>query len=137
MDEHNQFTYSYQSLSIDEQKDVRNIRNRYLKKDKIEEKKIKLQKLDKRVKHLPIVILSISIVIGTLIFGTGLAYILTFEKLEIGVPISIIGIIVIILSFFIKKIVQRKLKYKYKDEIIALANEILENRIERRGIHHD
>jgi hypothetical protein len=33
--------------------------------------------------------------------------------------------------------VQRKLKYKYKDEIIALANEILENRIERRGIHHD
>ncbi len=137
MDEHNQFTYSYQSLSIDEQKDVRNIRNRYLKKDKIEEKKIKLQKLDKRVKHLPIVILSISIVIGTLIFGTGLAYILTFEKLEIGVPISIIGIVVIVLSFFIKKIVQRKLKYKYKDEIIALANEILENRIERRGIHHD
>lgn len=137
MDEHNQFTYSYQSLSIDEQKDVRNIRNRYLKKDKIEEKKIKLQKLDKRVKHLPIVILSISIVIGTLIFGTGLAYISTFEKLEIGVPISIIGIVVIVLSFFIKKIVQRKLKYKYKDEIIALANEILENRIERRGIHHD
>jgi hypothetical protein len=137
MDEHNQFTYSYQSLSIDEQKDVRNIRNRYLKKDKIEEKKIKLQKLDKRVKHLPIVILSISIVIGTLIFGTGLAYILTFEKLEIGVPISIIGIVVIVLSFFIKKMVQRKLKYKYKDEIIALANEILENRIERRGIHHD
>mgnify|MGYP000327465335 FL=1 len=40
MDEHNQFTYSYQSLSIDEQKDVRNIRNRYLKKDKIEEKKL-------------------------------------------------------------------------------------------------
>lgn len=137
MDEHNQFTYSYQSLSIDEQKDVRNIRNRYLKKDKIEEKKIKLQKLDKRVKHLPIVILSISIVIGTLIFGTGLAYILTFEKLEIGVPISIIGIVVIVLSFFIKKMVQRKLKYKYKDEITALANEILENRIERRGIHHD
>lgn len=137
MDEHNQFTYSYQSLSIDEQKDVRNIRNRYLKKDKIEEKKIKLQKLDKRVKHLPIVILSISIVIGTLIFGTGLAYILTFEKLEIGVPISIIGIVVIVLSFFIKKMVQRKLKYKYKDEIIALVNEILENRIERRGIHHD
>lgn len=137
MDEHNQFTYSYQSLSIDEQKDVRNIRNRYLKKDKIEEKKIKLQKLDKRVKHLPIVILSISIVIGTLIFGTGLAYILTFEKLEIGVPISIIGIVVIVLSFFIKKMVQKKLKYKYKDEIIALANEILENRIERRGIHHD
>lgn len=137
MDEHNQFTYSYQSLSIDEQKDVRNIRNRYLKKDKIEEKKIKLQKLDKRVKHLPIVILSISIVIGTLIFGTGLAYILTFEKLEIGVPISIIGIVVIVLSFFIKKMVQRKLNYKYKDEIIALANEILENRIERRGIHHD
>ena len=122
--EKEKFEYSYFAPTEEEKRQVERIKLSYEETDA--PKKIqRLKSLDKVVKETPTIIALILGVIGTLIFGTGFALVLEFNRLVLGIIIAFIGIIPIGLAYPMHKLVGNKLKLKHKDEIIELANEIL------------
>lgn len=125
MNEQNEFKYSYQAPSIEEQKEIRNIKNRYTDLSEQEQKKLKLKKLDWKVSKIPFIIaLSIGIV-SILLFGLGLTCILEWHQWLIGLVCSISGCFMMIFNYRIYQIIYLHLKKKYKDEIISLADDLL------------
>jgi hypothetical protein len=122
--EKEKFEYSYFAPTEEEKRQVELIKSSYEETDTPSEIK-KLKSIDKKVKDVPTVWALVLGIIGTLIFGTGFALVLEFNKLLLGIIIAFIGIIPIALAYPVYKFVVKKLKNKYKDEIIALADEIL------------
>lgn len=123
--EKEKFEYSYFAPTKEEKRQVEMIKLFYEESDT--PKKIqKLKSLDKMVKETPTIIALILGIIGTLIFGTGFALVLEFNKMVLGIIIAVIGIILIALAYPVYKSVANALKKKHKDKIIKLANEILE-----------
>jgi amino acid transporter len=123
--EKEKFEYSYFAPTKEEKRQVEMIKLFYEESDT--PKKIqKLKSLDKMVKETPTIVALILGIIGTLIFGTGFALVLEFNKMVLGIIIAVIGIILIALAYPVYKSVANALKKKHKDKIIKLANEILE-----------
>lgn len=120
------FEYKYNAPTQKERQEINSIRNQYLPKDKAMTKYERLKKLDSKVKNIPL-ILGLSFgVIGTLIFGSGLTFFLEWIDLWfLGLPLGILGVIVIALAYPIYKKVLNNLKNKYSSEILELSNELL------------
>lgn len=120
------FEYKYSAPTQEERKEIESIRNQYLPKDEKSQKLERLRYLDNKVTSLPVAV-SISFgVIGTLIFGTGMCFFLEWVNLWfIGIPFSIVGMLIIILAYPIYNKLLNKLKNKYKDEIISISNELM------------
>lgn len=122
----NKFEYKYSAPTQEERKEIESIRNQYLPKDEKTQKLERLRYLDNKVTNLPVAV-SISLgVIGTLIFGTGMCFFLEWVNLWfIGIPFSIVGMLIIILAYPTYNKLLNKLKNKYKDEIISISNELM------------
>lgn len=119
------FNYKYNAPTQNEKEEIENILNDYLPKDKKESKIETLRKLDFKVKNIPMIIgLSIGI-IGTLVFGLGLTFILEWNNLILGIIISILGLIIICLAYPLYNKIYNNMKNKYKDQIIEISNELL------------
>lgn len=124
MEDKNKFIYSHKVPSIDEKREIKNIKDRYTYV-KENDKKLQLKKLDNKVCNIPIIV-SLSLgIIGTLIFGLGLTCFLEWNQIIIGVICGILGTIIMIITYPIYKKIHNYLKLKYKDKIIKLADEIL------------
>lgn len=123
------FKYKYISPSLEEKREIESIRNQYLPKDKETLKLEELKKLDNKVRKIPF-IFSVSIAtIGVLLFGTGMSFFLELTQyFYLGIPFSILGILIFILVFPYHKYLKEKLKQKYSKQIIELANEIINNK---------
>lgn len=86
-----------------------------------------LKNLDKLAKRRATVFAYVFGVIGTLILGLGMTFFLYWtESFFWGFPFAIIGTIMMVISYPIYKRVHKKLKDKYKEEIIELSNSLLE-----------
>lgn len=120
------FEYKYSAPTIEERKEIDSIRSQYLPKDKSISKLEKLRSLDKKVKGIPQAFgLSFGI-IGILIFGLGLTFFLEWTNYwYIGIPLSLVGTILMIMAYPIYTKVLNKYKEKYGKEIIQLSNELL------------
>ena len=122
--EKNTFRYSYTAPTEKERKEVESLRRQYAAEeggDKIEQ----LKKLDKQVKDPPkILALSLGIV-GTLIFGGGLAMTLEWGWIVLGCIVSAVGIVPLALAYPMYKKLLNKLKKKHREEILKLSEEIL------------
>lgn len=120
------FEYKYEAPSVEERKEIENIRGQYLPKDKTMSKLERLRYLDQKVKTFPY-ILSLSLgVIGLLLFGVCMCFFLEwFKYWYIGIPFGILGTIMIIVAYpaYLKSLA--KMKARYGEEIIALSNELL------------
>ena len=123
----NKFEYNYEAPTSEERKEIENIRNRYVENNLGSDKLNRIRKLDSLVNNTPM-ILALSLgVIGSLIFGLGMTFFLYWtESFFWGFPFAIIGTIMMIISYPIYKRVHKKLKDKYKEEIIKLSNSLLE-----------
>lgn len=119
------FEYKYSAPTKDERKEINNIRNQYLPKSLEENKLDRLRNLDFKVKSVPTTI-SLSIgIIGLLVFGLGLTFVLEWNDFIVGIVIMIIGVIPISLAYYINKFILNKMKNKYGQEIIRLSDELL------------
>lgn len=119
------FEYKYSAPTKDERKEINNIRNQYLPKSLEENKLDRLRNLDFKVKSVPTMI-SLSIgIIGLLVFGLGLTFVLEWNDFIVGIVIMIIGVIPISLAYYINKFILNKMKNKYGQEIIRLSDELL------------
>lgn len=119
----NDFDYKYTAPSQKERLEIEAIKQKYEKKEVNEVDKLK--KLDKKVEKLPMIVSLSSGTIGTLVFGTGLSFILEFRYYVLGYILAIIGFIGIILAYPLYTTIYKKNKEKYKGEIISLADKLL------------
>ena len=116
--------YTYYAPTEKERQEAEHIRRIYLSEKKTD-KLSRMRELDKKVKTPPM-IWSLSLgIIGTLIFGGGLAVIMEFDKLIIGSVLGLAGLIPIAIAYPVYKKILEKGKKKYGAEILTLADEIL------------
>ena len=120
------FKYEYNAPTQEERKEIESIKNQYLPKDEKSLKLEQLRKLDNKVKSIP-TSFGISMgIIGLLIFGLGLTFFLEWTNLwYLGIPFSFAGLLVVVLTYPVYTKVLSNVKNKYKDEIIKLSNELL------------
>lgn len=120
----NKYVYHFKSPTIDEQREIRNIKNRYVKNE-LDEKRMLVRRLDARVTTIPLVVALSMGIIGVLVFGFGMSSIMVWNNWALGIICSIFGVLIMMPAYFVYKAIYNCLKNKYKDKIIELSNEIL------------
>ncbi len=128
MDNNQKYEYTYTAPTESERKTTEEIRLRYQPKEKTDTPFARLKKLDDKVRSIPMMIGLTLGVIGTLMFGGGMAIVL--EKLcahylLVGVLLSAVGLIPIAFAYPAYCKIAKKYKDKYGAEILQLSEEIL------------
>lgn len=121
----NDFEYTYVAPTQAERKHIEHIRESYLPKQ--ENAFTRLQQLDKKVQTPPMVTALTLGIIGTLIFGLGLALILEWNNLPLGTALSALGLVPILLAYPLYRAVLKRQKEKYAEEILQLSENLLKN----------
>ncbi len=121
----NKFTYTYTAPSQEERREIDNIRRQYEPTEKTETKLDRLRRLDARVKNTANLWGLVTGVLGVLIFGTGLACVLEFDRLMLGIILSAVGAIPTALAYTVYAWVLERQKKKYGKEIVRLSEELL------------
>ncbi len=127
--QNNRFEYKYSAPTERERREIESIRRQYVKTgDNTEENKLMcLRNLHKSIVNTATAVsLSVGIV-GTLVFGTGMALVMEFSQLVIGVIVSAVGLIPVSLAFPVYELVLESEKKKHGGEILRLSNELLGN----------
>ena len=127
------FSYTYSAPGKSERREIENIRQQYsqYKGEKVtvdvdkEEALNLLKSFLRRVGTFPKAVAIIIAVIGTLIFGTGMALTLEWENFILGVPIGIVGIVILCFIVFIHRLLLKRSQKKYGAQIVALCDKLL------------
>ena len=123
--ENNKFTYTYSAPTEAQRREIESIRRQYKSETSAESKIERLRKLHSAVTG-PATALSIAVgVIGILIFGLGLTCVLEFDKIVLGIILSILGAPPIAFAYPVYNTMLRRGKKKYGEEIVRLSDEIL------------
>lgn len=119
------FEYTYSAPTERERKEIMSIRRQYEDKPTTDGKLERLRRLDAIVKNRCMIISLTIGVIGCLIFGLGLACVLEFNRLALGIICGAVGAIVMIFAYPLHRFIYKKDKAKYGEEIIKLSQELL------------
>lgn len=129
------FEYTYAAPTEAERREAEEIRKHYQDPAVSEDKITRLRRLDEKAKLPPTIWALVLGVVGTIVFGAGMSIVL--EKLLpyyliVGTAVSVVGLIPIVLAYPVYKLVSKKCKAKYAEEILRLSEEILnENKDEK------
>lgn len=119
------FTYEYQAPTQEERKEINNIQQKYLLENPKNEKLKRLKSLDSKVNNIPNIIAYTMGVVGVLVFGTGLTCILEWDLILIGILIMVLGAAIVLPAYLVHSFVSKRLKTKYREEILKLSEELL------------
>lgn len=114
------FVYTY---SAQEQEEVKNIRQKYLppEQSKLEQ----LRRLDASVTR-PGTIVSILLgIAGTLVFGTGLCFVLVWEQLAAGIIVGILGLALLAAAYPVYCRITARRRQLLAPQILKLTDELL------------
>lgn len=127
MDKNETFKMTY---SAQQHKEVEEIRSKYI--DHPKDKMDRLRELDEGVTKKPLAIALTIGIIGTLILGLGMSFIMSdFGKIlenlafPIGMATGILGIIALICAYPLYKKVLKKEREKITPEILKLTDELM------------
>ena len=127
--EQNDFTYTYSAKDKDE---VRSIRDKYLPRE--ESKLERLRRLDRTAESKATVVSLVLGILGTLILGLGMSFILSelsliFESqviaVIVGIILGIIGGAIVALAYPVYNRVLAKERERIAPEIIRLSDELM------------
>lgn len=123
--ENNTFQYTY---SAKQQAEIENIRRKYAPSTSNEDKMELLRRLDANVTKKPTMASIIIGVIGTLIMGTGMSFVLVWQGLLFvpGIVIGVIGIALLSTAYPVYNIILKKEREKAAPEILKLTEELLQ-----------
>ena len=121
----NQFNYTYIAPTEEERKEIDSIRKQYLPKEQSETKLERLRRLNSLVKNSAIIWALTIGVLGCLVFGLGLTMVLEWRVIHWGVLVAVIGCAPMAISYPIYKLVLKKNKARYGEEILRLSEELL------------
>ncbi len=126
------FSYTY---SAREQAEIRKIREKYINEEKEEDQMTRLRKLDAKVAEKAQIVSLVFGIIGTLIFGLGLSFVMSdlgallgaYQNLAmpLGVIIGILGGILLSLAYPMYNFTLERERKKIAPEIIRLSNELM------------
>ncbi len=120
----NNNVYTYSAPSEKERRRAQSIVNEYNVKEPASAYE-KLLVLDKTVKTAPTAVSLTLGIVGTLIFGLGMAMCLEWLLFIPGIIVSTVGIIPLALAYPIYNLMLKKNKAKYKEQILKLGEELL------------
>lgn len=121
----NQFNFRYTAPTEAERKEIDSIRRQYAPQEKTETKLERLRRLDALVKNTAIIWSLCLGVLGTLIFGLGLAMILEWNIWLWGILLMAVGGVPMVIAYPVYKGVLRQYKNRYGEEILRLSEELL------------
>lgn len=131
MERNNGFHYTYSAPTQEERREIMSIRKRYEESEEKEDKLKKLRKLHAKVTTVPQCLAITLGVVGVLLFGFGLTMILEWDIFVWGVVVSVVGFIPVILAHPVYQALIKRNKNKYKDEILRLSDELLNEEQEK------
>lgn len=127
MEENNVFSYTY---SAAQQQEIKNIRKKYLHPQ--EDKMAQLRKLDRRCTQKAQAWSLVLGVIGALILGTGMSLAMTDlsgflggTAMFIGIPVGLVGIVLVALAYPVYGRVLKKERQRVAPEILRLSEELM------------
>lgn len=112
------------NANAQDQKKAENIRRQYIPREdnKIEQ----LQRLDSKVKTPGKVAASILGVAGSLVMGSGMALVMVWGNMTMGLALSIPGMILALLAFPAYALITNSRKKKYAPEIMRLSDGLMQ-----------
>lgn len=117
----NQFNYTY---SAPEQNEIKKIREKYLIKDESSDKLTKLRKLDKSA-EAPGKIAAITLgIIGTLLLGIGMCFVMVWTNYVPGIIIGVLGIVILSVAYPVYKTITKIRRQIVAPEILKLTDEL-------------
>ena len=119
------FKYTFSAPTQLERKEVEQIRNEYLNETPQSNKLATLKKYHSIVKNVPQTITLIVGIVFLLIFGLGMTFAIEWNNILVGSIIAGVSIVPMIINPFLHKKLTRFYKNKYRDQIIKLSDEIL------------
>ncbi|MBO5009124.1 MAG: hypothetical protein J6D20_00265 [Clostridia bacterium] len=127
--QNNRFEYKYSVPTERERREIESIKRQYTRQDDITEanKLMHLRRLHNSIANTARLVALIIGIAGTLIFGGGMALVMEFSQLGLGIAVSAIGIIPMALAYPVYKLVFNLKKKKHGDEILRLSDELLGN----------
>lgn len=131
MDE--KFSYSYSALTEAEKKEIERIKNEYREKDSRQITLEELRKLDAKVKNIPTIVALTIGVLGTLIFGLGMTFVLEWDNSLLGVILGAVGAIVATLAKPLHGILYKRLKARHGKKIIELSEKLIDSDREKQS----
>ena len=130
MSDNDTFRMTY---SAEEKDEIEKIRDKYTEKKP--DDMTRLKALDKESESIATMVSIIAGVVGILVFGTGLSLYLSElgdalgeAVLPVSILVGLVGVILMVSAFPIYMHTLRKEREKRKDEILALADELLKKR---------
>ncbi|MBQ7978110.1 MAG: hypothetical protein IJ301_05965 [Clostridia bacterium] len=124
----NDFEFKYSAPTSEERREIESIRNSYLE-NSVPSKLQTLRSMNNKVKNIPTILALVIGIVGTLVFGLGLAMILEWELLIWGIILCVIGIAIAPFAYPIFIASKKHLKDKYAKDIIKLSEELLNDEI--------
>lgn len=122
MEQNNKFHYTY---SASQQKEIEDIRKRYLPESQVTDKMEQLRRLDRSVtQKASLASLTVGI-LGALILGIGMSCAMVWELFLLGIPVGVAGIILIALAYPIHTKVLKKQREKAAPIILQLSDELM------------
>lgn len=129
MEENNKAIFNY-TYSAAQQEEIKRIRKKYAAPDM--DKMEQLRKLDLRPTQKAQAWAIVFGVIGTLILGTGMSLAMTevakfigSSAMFIGIPVGVIGIVMITLAYPVYQRILKKERKRIASEILRLTDELL------------
>lgn len=123
----NKFNYTYSAPTEEEREEIDIIRRQYMPLSDKDAKLNRLRHLDGRVKSIPQVISLCVGILGLLLFGFGLALVLEWDLLALGIVIMLISTPIIGIAYPVYSLVLVIYKDKYGEEILKLSEELLKD----------
>lgn len=119
------FNFKYTAPTEAERKEIDSIRRQYSPQEQTESKMERLRRLDSLVKNTAIIWSLVFGVLGALIFGLGLTMILEWSIWLWGVTLMVCGSVPMAIAYPIYKLLLKKYKNRYGEEILRLSEELL------------
>lgn len=128
MERNEKFEYTYSAPTEEERKEIDSIRKAYQPQEEKKSKLERLRALDLKVRRMPMAAgLSVGTV-GILTAGLGMTMVIEWSVFVWGVLVGVVGIAVAAVAYPVYKGLLNRNKRKYGQEILALSDELLNNR---------
>jgi hypothetical protein len=124
-EQNNKFEYKYSALSSEERLEIESIRRRYLKDSSGEGRAAELKRLDFYVRSFPMAVAISLGVIGMCIFGLGMALVLEFDMMVLGIVLGVAGALVLAPANLVYNKLTAFQKKKYGQRILDISAELL------------
>ena len=123
--DNNGFSFTYSAPTDKERREIESIRRQYAAADKKESDLDRLRSLHSRVYGSAASLSLASGIVGLLMFGGGMALVLEFGRLALGIILAVLGILPIAAAYPIYKSVMERGRKKHGEEILRLSDRLL------------